>query len=266
MTLPEAEPSSSQHGAAAAAASVTPKLSSIFKARPEPTIFNDVAFTPADTQLLSNVYDYIKTYMSHYDASHDFSHIQRVLVLSMRIADSETFTSLSPNSNPILYDPLLIILSALLHDVGDRKYLKPEDGDGTTMVRDVLLSFGAQHLLAERVQLIASNVNYSKETSSPPQSLAHVRFLITQYPELAIVQDADRLDAIGAVGIGRCFTFGGAKGGRGMSDSVDHFEEKLLRIEGLMKTRTGKEMARERTERLRVFRGWWEEEVGLEGL
>lgn len=79
------------------------------------------------------------------------------------------------------------------------------------------------------------------------------------------MQDADRLDALGAVGIGRAFTFGGARGNRGMRGTVDHFQEKLERLEGMMKTDEGRRMARERTRRVKLFRDWWEEEVGEEG-
>ena len=78
------------------------------------------------------------------------------------------------------------------------------------------------------------------------------------------MQDADRLDALGAVGIGRAFTFGGAGGARGgdrgMRATIDHFEEKLEKLPGLMKTDEGRRMARERGRRVKVFRGWWEEE------
>jgi HD superfamily phosphodiesterase len=89
------------------------------------------------------------------------------------------------------------------------------------------------------------------------------------YVELAVVQDADRLDALGAVGIGRCFTFLGAQGkkylGPGepwdMNNAIAHFQEKLVRLEGMMKTQTGREMARVRTQRLVEFRKWWEEEM-----
>lgn len=105
--------------------------------------------------------------------------------------------------------------------------------------------------------MICKNVSYSNETKHPEQ----VRQLVEQNPELAIVQDADRLDAIGAIGIGRTFTYGGAKGARGMQDTVDHFTEKLEKLEGMMKTNSGKEIARKRTERLKMFRSWWEEEV-----
>ncbi len=85
------------------------------------------------------------------------------------------------------------------------------------------------------------------------------------------MQDADRLDALGAVGIGRAFTFGAARGGggggkgQGMQGAVDHFGEKLERLEGMMKTEEGQRMARERTRRVEVFRGWWEEECGVVG-
>lgn len=68
------------------------------------------------------------------------------------------------------------------------------------------------------------------------------------------------MDAIGAVGIGRCFGFGGAKD-RPMDDTMRHFDDKLIRIEGIMKTETGKKMARERCERLETFKSWWKEET-----
>lgn len=74
------------------------------------------------------------------------------------------------------------------------------------------------------------------------------------------MQDADRLDALGAVGIGRAFTFGGARGDRGMRGTVDHFQQKLERLEGMMKTDEGRRMAGERMRRVEVFKGWWEEE------
>lgn len=76
------------------------------------------------------------------------------------------------------------------------------------------------------------------------------------------MQDADRLDALGAVGIGRAFTFGGAKGGERMEKTMNHFVEKLERLQELMKTGEGRRIAKERTRRLVLFREWWEEECG----
>lgn len=102
-------------------------------------------------------------------------------------------------------------------------------------------------------------MSYTSEVKDP----AHVTALIEAHPELAVVQDADRLDAIGAVGIGRMFTFGGAKTARSMAGTMEHLDEKLVRLEGMMKTAVGREVARVRGERLAVFRGWWGQEVGF---
>lgn len=149
----------------------------------------------------------------------------------------------------------VITLAALLHDVGDKKYLE-EGQDASTLVLATLLSFGAAEDLAIKVQRIVLGVSYSSEIKDPAQ----VKSLIVKYPELAVVQDADRLDAIGAVGIGRTFTFGGAKGAKHMGETVQHFEDKLEKLEAMMKTTPGMRLAKERTERLRMFKGWWEEE------
>ncbi|RDW73301.1 hypothetical protein BP6252_07208 [Coleophoma cylindrospora] len=199
--------------------------------------------------LITQVTEYVKQFMSNYDGSHDFKHIERVLALSLRIA------SASPNS----YHLPTIKLAALLHDVGDKKYLQPGD-DPNTMVRDVLLSFGAEQSLASKIQTICSAVSYSSEIVDYP----YVQDLVRQYPELGPVQDADRLDAIGAVGIARVFTYGGSHGGRPLQASLDHFPIKLLKLEHLMKTDMGKQLARERTERLTTFMEWFGEESKCE--
>ncbi|OBT71986.1 hypothetical protein VF21_08595 [Pseudogymnoascus sp. 05NY08] len=205
--------------------------------------------------LIHQVTAYVKSYMAPYDGSHDFAHVLRVLGLSQILRAQD----------PARYDRVTTILAALLHDVGDRKYLLPHQ-DSTTLVRDVLLSFGSTDEFADKVQTIALAVSYSSEVKNPQVVLD----VIARFPELEVVQDADRLDAIGAIGIGRVFTFGGAKG-RGMETSLDHFEDKLVKVVGSMKSGLGVKMARERTERLLKFRRMWEEEVGeaevgLEGL
>ena len=194
---------------------------------------------------------YVQEFMSHYDASHDFSHIQRVLNLAKAIEASER--ARDPN---LLIDGDVITLAALLHDVGDRKYLKPGE-DATTLVSKFLTSTGCPDHVAEKIQLICTNVSYSNELRNE----AHVATLCQEVPELRLVQDADRLDAIGAVGIARMFTYTGAKENeRGLS--TIHFYDKLLLLEERMKTETGRELARERTERMKVFLGWWGDEVG----
>ncbi|KAK4228737.1 hypothetical protein QBC38DRAFT_361154 [Podospora fimiseda] len=204
--------------------------------------------------LIQKVKSYITHYMKNYDASHDIHHITRVVNLSHHI-----YTH-SPNKFSL--DLRVIHLSALLHDVGDKKYLLPNQ-DPSTLISSLLTSFDCPSDLASKIQEICLGVSYSSEIKDPER----VKRLIEKYPELAVVQDADRLDAIGAVGIGRMFTFGGAKGGRTLEETMGHLDEKLVLLEDMMKTGIGRMMARERTERLEMFRGWWGEEVevGVEG-
>jgi len=121
----------------------------------------------------------------------------------------------------------------------------------------------ASEELALKVQRIVLGVSHSSEIKDP----AATKALIDKYPELAVVQDADRLDAIGAIGIGRTFTFGGAKGAKNMGETIQHFKDKLEKLESMMKTEPGKKLARERTDRLMTFKSWWEEEQrDAEGL
>jgi uncharacterized protein len=203
-----------------------------------------------DGKLVGSVTEYVKQYMANYDGSHDFNHIQRVLGLALHIHAH------SPSSPPL--DLQTIILSSLLHDVGDRKYLAAGE-DASTLVYNLLLSYGADEQLAQKVQAICLGVSYSSEIKDP----ARVQTLIKEYPELAVVQDADRLDAIGAVGIGRCFTFGGARTSRPMDGTVQHFDDKLVRLVGMMKTDVGRQLAKERTDRLILFQQWWAEETAF---
>ncbi|MCJ1239226.1 hypothetical protein MMC14_007220 [Varicellaria rhodocarpa] len=201
--------------------------------------------------------EFVKAYMGKYDGSHDYAHILRVLAMAEHILELE-----QKEHPAVLYDSTTVTLAALMHDVGDHKYIALSRAgtkleDPSTIVKSTLISLGASPEQADCVQAITKSVSYSHEIANRD----YVQGVLLQHPELAIVQDADRLDALGAVGIGRTFTYGGAKGTEhGMLSTIQHFEDKLNKLEGLMKTGEGKRLAKVRTERLKVFKDWWEDE------
>lgn len=222
----------------------------------------------SDFVLISRMESYVMRQMQAHDPSHNPAHVTRVVRLAHRLLAAER-----ARGSDISYHDTVITLAALLHDIGDRKYIPPgSTQDPTTIVRDTLIDSGCDRLIAQKVQTIVSNVSYSSEIKNP----SAVQRLIDEEgcPELAIVQDADRLDAIGAVGIGRCFTYLGAKGPRlgvegplpwELDEAVEHFEEKLVKLESMMKTKSGRELARKRTARLQKFICWWKEEMSEVG-
>lgn len=188
-----------------------------------------------------------------FDCSHDFSHIQRVVTLANDLANAEQ--ALHPE---VPLNTVLIRLTALLHDIGDHKYVMPSYQDQSQpadTAESILLGHSAPSSLASTVQLLVSHVSCSYELAHP----AAVAAVLASHSELAIVQDADRLDAIGAVGIGRAFTYGGANG-RTLAETRSVFEGKLLLRESMMKTEAGRKVAHERCQRLREFMRWWDEE------
>lgn len=240
--------------------------------------------------LIERVTQYVTSQFPSHDPSHNPSHVTRVLNLALKILASERSKPQS-QSNKVIYNDRVVTLAALLHDIGDKKYLSPCELTGQLVnpertVYDILVSRGADSIIAQRVQTIVSHVSYTNEAADSTQ----VKKLIGKqggYPELAIVQDADRLDALGAVGIGRRFAHLGAKaagstrrrrsedtywqGGEeregvevNLEDAFAHVEEMLVEIEGMMKTESGREMARTRSARVREFHRWWVEETGQE--
>ncbi|KAF1938466.1 hypothetical protein EJ02DRAFT_457852 [Clathrospora elynae] len=207
-----------------------------------------------DKKLFVSINAFVYEYMSKYDNSHDYQHILRVTSNANRILQAEL------NSNPSAkYDTTTLFLAALLHDVGDHKYVKPGE-DIENQIANTLLAQGANEELALKVQTIVKHVSYTLEIANP----SSVASVLQRYPELAIVQDADRLDAIGAVGIARCFSFGAAKmPEQPMDRAVGHFDLKLYKLAGMMKTDAGKDMAQKRHKVLVEFEKQWKEETEL---
>lgn len=208
--------------------------------------------------LIVKTAEYVKDFMSQFDASHDWQHIVRVVSLARTIFDGLLPTSALNNGSSQDMSLRKVILAALLHDVADTKYI-PSNQQNPQFIANLLTDHGADEQLADDIQSICHGVSYRTEV----KDLAAAQALLQKHPELAIVQDADRLDAIGAVGVGRCFTYGGAKTTRSLDGSIDHFDKKLLHLEKMMKTTVGTEMARVRTERLRLFKKWWDDEKSI---
>ena len=139
----------------------------------------------------------------------------------------------------------LVSLAALLHDADDHKLFDTKDNANA---RGFL---GAQGVDADRIQSICDIINavsFSQNKGKSPDTI-----------EGKIVQDADRLDAMGAIGIARTFAYGG-KAGRGLESSVAHFHEKLLLLKDMMNTREAREIAEERHKFMEEFL----EELGRE--
>lgn len=165
--------------------------------------FPQVSIDENQQELFKSINEFVHAYMSQpgHDNSHDYHHILRVVSNANRILQAEL--KANPSAS---YDTTALFLAALLHDVGDRKYAKPGE-DVENQISTILRERGAGDDLALKVQTMVHHVSYTHEVRNPEAVVATLQ----KYPELAIVQDADRLDAIGAVGVARCFSFGAAK-------------------------------------------------------
>jgi len=213
--------------------------------------------SPSDGDIIKITIKFVSSYFEDpkFDASHDMQHVLRVRDNALHILKSEQADAVTSEFSHS--SPLVVHLAALLHDVDDKKYRSiAANAPAEPQVVSFMNSVAPD--LAMRVYEIVEGVSYSSEVKDP----ARVLDLIQRHPELAIVQDADRLNAIGAIGIARCFTFGGARGMSGTGSAIEHFEEKLLKLESMMKTSTGKAMAAARCRRILEFMTWWKDENG----
>jgi len=196
-----------------------------------------------NNNLIQNTVAFIKEKLDGAEAGHDWFHIERVWKLSKKIAENEKV------------DSEVLELGALLHDIADPKF---HDGDETLALkisRDFLESQDVSEEIIGKVLFIIQNISF-KNRGEAPENLPL---------ELKIVQDADRLDAIGAIGIARTFNFGGFKNNlmfhpeippklsmtkeeykKNEGTTINHFYEKLLLLKDLMNTETAKKIASER--------------------
>ena len=195
------------------------------------------------TDLIGKTISFVKSKLVNAEGGHDWFHIERVYRNAMLISKNE------------VCDTGIVQLGALLHDIADSKFHDGDETVGPKMAREFLESQEVDEATITHVIHIIENIsfkggNFEKVFSSK---------------ELDIVQDADRLDAIGAIGIARMFNYGGFKNRviydpkiapknkmtkeeykKNDSPTINHFYEKLFLLKDKMNTETGKEIAKER--------------------
>lgn len=191
-------------------------------------------------ELIRKTINLVKEKLEGTESGHDWFHIERVWKLSLKIQEKEGG------------DKLIIELAALLHDIADPKFHNGDETLASKIVRNFLTEQNLDPSVMEKVIFIIENMSF-KNRNDAPENLPL---------ELKIVQDADRLDAIGAIGIARTFNFGGYKNNlmyhpdikpklnqtkeeykKSNGTSINHFYEKLLLLKDLLNTDTAKNIA-----------------------
>lgn len=212
-----------------------------------------------NNELIDHTIVFVKQTLKNAEGGHDWFHIQRVYNNAIKIAQGE-------NVNVVI-----VALGALLHDIADSKFFNGDETVGPKMASEFLMSQDCDSAIIEHVVQIIKNISF--KGGNQKQSFSS--------PELDVVQDADRLDALGAIGIARTFNYGGFKN-RALYDpevepqlemtpkqykastapTINHFYEKLLLLKDRMNTKTGKAMAQERhnymEDFLKQFYAEWE--------
>ncbi|MFQ3369354.1 MAG: hypothetical protein ACI8PF_000645 [Flavobacteriaceae bacterium] len=204
--------------------------------------------------------NYVKATLKDSEGGHDWFHTLRVYNNAKLIAENEKV------------DNYIVALGALLHDIADSKFHNGDDTVGPNMARDFLVSHNVGSSVIDSVIDIIINISFNKSLDNNKNCNS---------PELDVVQDADRLDAIGAIGIARCFNYGGFKNRKlfdpsikpnmnlskneyknSTAPTINHFYEKLLLLSDKMNTKTGKKIAENRhqfmMEYLDQFKAEWD--------
>lgn len=219
--------------------------------------------TTADIKLIEDTKTFLKQQLKDAEGGHDYFHTERVLNNAEKIAKGEDCNL------------LVVQLGALLHDVADSKFHDGDESKGPQIARQFLSKHEVDEEVIEQVINIIENISF--KGGNFDQKFKSI--------ELDIVQDADRLDAIGAVGIARTFNYGGFKN-RALynpeiapnlnmskeeyknsdSPTINHFYEKLLLLKDKMNTETGKKIAQERHQFMELFLENFFEECGTKGF
>ncbi len=194
-------------------------------------------------EIIEKTVEFVKSELQHAEGGHDWWHIERVWKNAKTIAQSESVNL------------FIVELGALLHDIADHKFTDGDESVGVRKTRKFLTSLSVDEDVIDHVEKIMTNISFKGGNFS--SAFASI--------ELKVVQDADRLDAVGAIGIARAFNYGGFKGRKlydpsikpviGMTveqyknsnaPTINHFYEKLLQLKNRMNTATGRRMAEQR--------------------
>ena len=194
-------------------------------------------------ELINKTIELVKEKLEGTESGHDWFHIERVWKLSLKIQEKEGG------------DKLIIELAALLHDIADPKFHNGDETIASKIVKEFLTEQKVDSETIEKVIFIIENMSFKNRNDAPKELPL----------ELKIVQDADRIDAIGAIGIARTFNFGGYKNNlmyhpdieprlnqtkeeykKSNGTTINHFYEKLLLLKNLLNTDTAKEIGEER--------------------
>jgi len=193
--------------------------------------------------IIKKTREFVKLKLEGEGSGHDWFHIVRVSNNALDIAKKE---KVSYEGN---IDIFVIELGALLHDIADHKF-GYNDKNRKDIITNFLLELGVQNEIIDHVVYIANNISFNGGKNKHKMETI----------EGKIVQDADRLDAIGAIGIGRTFAYGGykkrvmyipdsdldIKSKEAKEDTISHFYEKLLLLKDKMNTKTGYKKAQSR--------------------
>jgi len=185
--------------------------------------------------------DFVKHNLKNYDSGHDWWHIERVRRLATLINEKEAHV-----------DPFTLEIAVLLHDTADSKFAGNDIEQGYAMIIEFMERNGMSDIKDQVIEVIR-NASFSKK--NPSGNLND--------PLLLVLQDADKLDAIGAIGVARAFNYGGFRNNPifipeedtdGKSKStIGHFYDKLLKLKDMMHTKTAKDIAEERHRFLEKF-------------
>jgi len=201
-------------------------------------------------QVITETINFVKQTLNNAEGGHDWWHIHRVWVNAKKIAEDEPC------------DKFIVELAALLHDIADSKFHNGDEEVGPATAGKFLRGLGVDESTVNHVQQIIRHISFKGSFDGAKFSS----------PELSVVQDADRLDAIGAIGIARTFSYGGFKGREiynpeivpnlnmskeeyknSATPSINHFYEKLLLLKDKMNTPTGKKLAQQRHEFMEAY-------------